>query len=270
MVRRKGGNKRANARASSGTSLSLFHPWISSLFHFHFHRVMNTPSPPPNRVLFPQSSSNSSPSLYSSLPRHDTYDNNTPSRTNDDIHLVPNRSLRCSNRGRVFISSHSPKKLSLPWSDGRHTSYASIETYTSDFTAVSESMLFKDKIFDATELYDQYSSPVSASLRVPSVSASPEQQKHHTFEKSFEASEWPKIILHIILCLVAYPILTIFVIIARNKTLFWSRLFVSVGCGAMGFALGLSLLSLARPFLEAVSAYQCLSFTQGYLPSFVT
>ncbi|KAK0237132.1 hypothetical protein EDD85DRAFT_770802 [Armillaria nabsnona] len=114
-------------------------------------------------------------------------------------------------------------------------------------------MLFKDKIFDATELYDQYSSPTSASLRAPSVGASPEQQKHHTFEKSFEASEWPKIIIHIILCLLAYPILTIFVVIARNKTLFWSRLFVSVGCGAIGFALGLSLLSLARPFLEAAT-----------------
>ncbi|KAK0237139.1 hypothetical protein EDD85DRAFT_771192 [Armillaria nabsnona] len=88
---------------------------------------------------------------------------------------------------------------------------------------------------------------------MPSVGASPEQQKPHTLEKSFEASEWPKIIIHVILCLVAYPILTIFVIIARNKTLFWSRLFVSVGCGAIGFALGLSLLSLARPFLEAAT-----------------
>ncbi len=223
---------------------------------------MDTPSPPPNCVLFPQSSLKSGSSLYSSLPRHDTYDNNVPSRTNDDIHLVPNRFRRSSDRGRAFISPLSPRKLSLPWFDRRHPSYASLESCSSDFTAVSESTLFEDEIFDATELYDQhYSSPPSAdnaSLRAPSVGASSigKQQKHHTVEKTrFEASEWPKIIIHVILCLVAYPILTLFVLIARNKTLFWSRLFVSVGCGAIGFALGLSLLSLARPFLEAASAY---------------
>ncbi|KAK0216238.1 hypothetical protein IW262DRAFT_1449725 [Armillaria fumosa] len=120
-------------------------------------------------------------------------------------------------------------------------------------------MLFKDEIFDPMELYDQhYPSPPSAdnaSLRAPSVDASPigKQQKLHTVEKWFEASEWPKIIIHVIFCLVAYPILTIFVVIARNKTLFWNRLFVSVGCSAIGFVLGLSLLSLARPFLEAAT-----------------
>ncbi|KAK0436703.1 hypothetical protein EV421DRAFT_1979647 [Armillaria borealis] len=216
---------------------------------------MDTPSPPPNCVLFPQSSPNSSSSLYNSLPRHDTYDNNMPSRTNDVIHLVPKRFRRRSDQGRAFITPRSPRKLSLPWFDGRHPSYASIESYNPDLTAVSESMLLKEEIFDATELYDQYSSPPSASLRAPSVGASPidKQQMHHTVEKWFEALEWPKIIIHIILCLVAYPILTIFVVIARNKTLFWSRLFVSVGCGAIGFALGLSLLSLARPFLEAAT-----------------
>ncbi|KAK0494191.1 hypothetical protein EDD18DRAFT_363264 [Armillaria luteobubalina] len=217
---------------------------------------MDTPSPPPNCVLFPQSSPNSSPSLYSSLPRHDTYDNNIPSQTNADIHLVPTRFRHRSDQSRVFTSPGSiPRKLSLPWFDRRNPSYASIETYNSEFTAVTESMLLKDEIFDATELYDQHSSPASASLRAPSVGASPigEQRKHRTVERSFEPSEWPKVIIHIILCLVAYPILTIFVVIARNKTLFWSRLFVSVGCGAIGFALGLSLLSLARPFLEAAT-----------------
>ncbi|PBK78679.1 hypothetical protein ARMSODRAFT_50189 [Armillaria solidipes] len=146
-----------------------FLSFIPSLFlKFVFHSAMDTPSPPPNCVLFPQSSPNSNPSLYSSLPRHGTYDNNIPSRTNDDIHLVPNRSRRCSHRGRAFISPPSPRKLSLPWFDGRHPSYVSIDSYSTDSTAVSDSMLFKDKIFDATELYDQYSSPASASLRAPS------------------------------------------------------------------------------------------------------
>ncbi len=171
---------------------------------------MDTPSlPPPNCVLFPESSRDSIPSLYRSLPRHDTFDNDIPGRTNDDIHLVPTRFGRCSDEGRAFISPLSPGKLSLPWFGRRHPSYAPIEGY----------------------------------------------KKYHTVETSFEASERPKIIIHIILCLVAYPMLFLFVVIACNKTIFWSRFFVGVGCGAIGFALGLSLLSLARPFLEAASAY---------------
>ncbi|KAK0467718.1 uncharacterized protein EV420DRAFT_1742822 [Desarmillaria tabescens] len=243
-------------RALQVGSPSFFRPSPPSLFHSH--SAMDTPpSLPPNCVRFPQSSP-SSRRLYSRLPRHDTYDN-IPSRTNDDIHLVPNHLRRCSDQDRIFISPFSPSKLSLPWFDGRRPSYASIESYNSDLTAVSESMLFKDEVFDATELYEQhFSSPAyadNASFKAPSAGASPisEQQKCHIVEKSFETSEWPKIIIHVILCLIAYPILTLFVVIARNKTLFWSRFFVSVGCGVIGFALGLSLLSLGRPFLEAAT-----------------
>ncbi|KAK0189510.1 hypothetical protein F5146DRAFT_628992 [Armillaria mellea] len=213
---------------------------------------MDISSPPPNCVLFPQSSPNPS---SSSLP---TYDNNipSPSRSSDDTHnnLVPNRFRRCSDQGHASVSPCSPRILSLPW---RHPNYVSIDSYSSDFTAASESTLFKDETFDATELYEQHypRSPPSVSLRAPSVGASPisEQRKHHTLKKSFEAWEWPKVLIHVILCLAAYPILTIFVVIARNKTLFWSRLFVGVGCGTIGFVLGLSLLALARPFLEAAT-----------------
>ncbi|KAF9004740.1 hypothetical protein BDQ17DRAFT_1354599 [Cyathus striatus] len=59
--------------------------------------------------------------------------------------------------------------------------------------------------------------------------------------------------IHVVLCLIAYPILQIFVVIARNKSLFWSRLFVGAGCGLLGFVLGVSLLQLGRNILEAAT-----------------
>ncbi|KAK0205990.1 hypothetical protein DFS33DRAFT_1256607 [Desarmillaria ectypa] len=120
-------------------------------------------------------------------------------------------------------------------------------------------MLFKGETFDATDLYAQHFSfpdfAGNASLRAPSPGASPisGQQKLHTIKEGFEAPKWRKIIIHVILCLIAYPFLMAFVIVARNKTLFWSRFLVSIGCGVIGFALGLSLLSLGRPFLEAAT-----------------
>ncbi|PBK73185.1 hypothetical protein ARMSODRAFT_881019 [Armillaria solidipes] len=117
-------------------------------------------------------------------------------------------------------------------------------------------MLFKGGSFDPMELYAQpYASPDDPLLKEPSPDASPisGHQDLHGVEKNFEAPEWHKIIIHVILCLIAYPFLFLSVKIAQNRTLFWSRLIVSVGCGVIGFALGLSLLSLGRPFLEAAT-----------------
>ncbi|KAF9021430.1 hypothetical protein BDZ89DRAFT_1071387 [Hymenopellis radicata] len=65
--------------------------------------------------------------------------------------------------------------------------------------------------------------------------------------------QWKRIALHVFLVGLAYPILLVFVIIARDKSLFWSRFVVSIGCGVIGFVLGLSLLNLGRPFLEAAT-----------------
>lgn len=83
----------------------------------------------------------------------------------------------------------------------------------------------------------------------------PKPPRQHPFAQNFEPPEWMKIFVHVLLCVFAYPILLVFVVIAREKTLFWTRFAVSIGCGLMGFLLGWSLLRLARSFMEAASQY---------------
>ena len=62
--------------------------------------------------------------------------------------------------------------------------------------------------------------------------------------------------IHVLMCVVAYPLLTITTVVAtKGKTLFWTRFVVGLGCGIVGFALGLSLLALGKAFLEAASKW---------------
>ncbi|KAG5350089.1 hypothetical protein C0989_000213, partial [Termitomyces sp. Mn162] len=67
----------------------------------------------------------------------------------------------------------------------------------------------------------------------------------------FEKPYWRDILLHIALCLVSYPILLAVTLVARNKSIFWTRFIVGVGCGLVGLGLGYSLLTLAKSHLEA-------------------
>lgn len=77
------------------------------------------------------------------------------------------------------------------------------------------------------------------------------RQRRHPFAQSFEPPNWKFIIIHVVLGVLSYPVLLIFEAIARDKTLFWTRLLVSVGCGLVGFCLGLSLIGLGKAYLEA-------------------
>ncbi|KAJ6567347.1 hypothetical protein DFH09DRAFT_457648 [Mycena vulgaris] len=81
----------------------------------------------------------------------------------------------------------------------------------------------------------------------------PKPPRRHPFAIRFEAPEWLFIIVHVALCVLAYPVLLVFVLLANHRTLFWSRLAVGVGCGAVGVALGLSLTRLGQRFLEAAT-----------------
>ncbi|KAF8954430.1 hypothetical protein BDZ97DRAFT_1865139 [Flammula alnicola] len=81
----------------------------------------------------------------------------------------------------------------------------------------------------------------------------PRTPKPHPFAKSFEAPQWRKLAIHILLCALAYPFLLVFVVTSRGKSLFWARLFVGAGCGLLGFMMGSSLLRLARGILEAAA-----------------
>jgi len=98
------------------------------------------------------------------------------------------------------------------------------------------------------------SPPVSPPWYRDSVIPGRKRAKRHPFSESFEPPRWRIILIHVLMCIVAYPLLTITAVVAtKGKTLFWTRLIVGLGCGIVGFALGLSLLALARAFLEAAS-----------------
>ncbi|KAJ8469557.1 hypothetical protein ONZ45_g16854 [Pleurotus djamor] len=77
--------------------------------------------------------------------------------------------------------------------------------------------------------------------------------RRHPFSSSFEAPCWKLLGIHVALSLVAFPVLFAFVIVAQNKTLFWTRLIIGIGCGLVGFCLGFSLINLGKSFLEAAT-----------------
>lgn len=81
----------------------------------------------------------------------------------------------------------------------------------------------------------------------------PKPPKRHPFSQWFEAPKWKTLAIHTMLCLATYPFLLIFVVIAKDKTLFWTRVAVGIGCGIAGLSLGISLVRLARSHLEAAA-----------------
>ena len=79
--------------------------------------------------------------------------------------------------------------------------------------------------------------------------------RRHPFASKFKAPDWQRLLIHFLLCLLAYPTLLLVVFLASSRPLFWTRTVVSLGCGLTGFALGVSLLGLGRGFLEAASLF---------------
>ncbi|KAF9464263.1 hypothetical protein BDZ94DRAFT_1289419 [Collybia nuda] len=124
----------------------------------------------------------------------------------------------------------------------------------------------KDAVYDNTQpefdpkyLHYDVSPPrdKSSSKTLPSPAlfprGLPKPFTKHPFAQGFEAPNWTQLLVHVGLCLVAYPFLMIFIVIARAKPLFWTRFVVSLGCGLIGFCLGFSLLQLGKKFLEAAT-----------------
>ncbi|KIY63410.1 hypothetical protein CYLTODRAFT_432999 [Cylindrobasidium torrendii FP15055 ss-10] len=147
------------------------------------------------------------------------------------------------------------------WRDHR-PSYLSLES-TDDKEDV--------KGFDPADLYDTLSyrnstytyndtpQPTSSDPLAPKFPSSafppsaPVPPHPIPFAQRFEYPHWKRILFHILLLALAYPFLLLFVVIARNRSLFWTRAIVAIGGGVLGFVLGLSLLSLAQPHLEAAT-----------------
>ncbi|KAF8919143.1 hypothetical protein CPB85DRAFT_881024 [Mucidula mucida] len=196
------------------------------------------------------------PARPTSFSRLSSYEKQQPENNTHDIPLLPNR--------LYDPPSPQPSQNWSPPSKHRpsHLSLSSSAAFTRDYGP--------DDQFDPNALYQPLTNhPGGQFINTPQTddgflitpspslfpNGLPKPPPCHPlpFAQSFEQPHWRKIALHIFLVALAYPILLIFVIIARDKSLFWSRFVVSIGCGIIGFGLGLSLINLGRPFLEAAT-----------------
>ncbi|KAJ7241979.1 hypothetical protein C8J57DRAFT_1367999 [Mycena rebaudengoi] len=151
-----------------------------------------------------------------------------------DIPLLPNRPSR---------GSHRPASLAVPQYEplvGRSDGFNPQDLYLSSSGK-------QNPLSPA-----QYDTPLKTPLSdlFPSRPRSP---REHPFAGGFEVPEWKVILFHVAFCAISYPVLLVFVLVADNMTLFWSRLLVGMGCGAVGVALGIMLARLGQRFLEAAT-----------------
>ncbi|TFK74366.1 hypothetical protein BDN72DRAFT_833278 [Pluteus cervinus] len=171
---------------------------------------------------------------YSSYdPFDDTPPSNRSSRTSypqsDEIPLAPNRRSAIPSSADPSPRGHRPKGLDLGGATSRYV---------------------------ALPYNDQYDLPTSshadeALIKGSHNGSSSKPPKRHPFNQNFEPPNWWYIGLHIAMCLVAYPIIILFILVAKDKSLFWTRFIVSLGCGILGLMLGFSLLRFGKTFLEA-------------------
>lgn len=89
------------------------------------------------------------------------------------------------------------------------------------------------------------------------------KRKRSPFGSGFEVPQWRQLSIHFILCAITYPCLEFFIMMAKGKPLFYTRIFVGAGCGIMGFALGLSLMELAKGIIETCSMSEFYSSSVG-------
>jgi hypothetical protein len=95
----------------------------------------------------------------------------------------------------------------------------------------------------------------------------PQPARQHPFFSNFEPPPWWPLLIHLGLCIVAYPILLFFVFITSDRSLFWTRFIVGAGCGLTGYALGASLIHLGKNILEAAGPYTCFCLSSCALVS---
>jgi hypothetical protein len=69
--------------------------------------------------------------------------------------------------------------------------------------------------------------------------------------RGFEPPRYGTLLVHAVLCALIYPTLLVCTILARNKSIFWARFIVGVGCTLIGVAVARSLLRMARRIMEA-------------------
>ncbi|KAJ7290676.1 hypothetical protein C8J57DRAFT_1276271 [Mycena rebaudengoi] len=155
-----------------------------------------------------------------------------------------------SSSGSTLDGSYDPSSLDIPIlhnrpsrGGNRPASLAVPPRESDDFNPQDLYLSSSGKQYDTG-----LKTPLSALF-----SSGPRPPRRHPFAGGFEAPEWKVILFHVAFCAISYPVLFVFVVVANNKTLFWSRLLVGLGCGAIGVALGIMLARLGQRFLEAAT-----------------
>ncbi|KAG6828760.1 hypothetical protein H0H92_006839 [Tricholoma furcatifolium] len=136
--------------------------------------------------------------------------------------------------------------------DQKHSYEALEDPYDPDYSEYNAQTIELKPMTISTE-----SSPTSATVLVPirhpgfrtdnsskppnfTSDYSPRRPRFPAFSRKypiatgFQVPQWTQIFVHILLCIVSYPLLLVVMLIARNKSLFWTRFIVGVGCGLVG------------------------------------
>ncbi|PPQ70480.1 hypothetical protein CVT24_013287 [Panaeolus cyanescens] len=92
--------------------------------------------------------------------------------------------------------------------------------------------------------------PTRGNSAVYSMSGS---RSKNPFGQAFETPQWIPVVIHIVVCGLAYPVLLGFVYLSDGRTLFLARLLIGLGCSIVGLTLGISLLTLAKGIFEAAT-----------------
>jgi hypothetical protein len=101
-------------------------------------------------------------------------------------------------------------------------------------------------------------SPLQPVRRVSSLPSASRNREEGWWSRHFEPPEWRPLAVHTALCLIAYPVVSLLLPLARGS-IFWVRAYVSLGCSVVGLSIGFSLLALVRKWIEAAGKRPTLS-----------
>jgi len=88
-----------------------------------------------------------------------------------------------------------------------------------------------------------------------------------TPSKRFERPNYLHIFAHAVFCCIAYPIVYVGAVAAKDKSLFWARVIVGSWCAGVGVVIGWSLVAFATKYTEAASKHTSPFFNPAGCPT---
>jgi hypothetical protein len=126
--------------------------------------------------------------------------------------------------------------------------YLKADDYSLPPTAdATKGLLDDDSKYYRETIFPGGPSPLPPSRRQPSLQAPPGAT---WWTRTFEPPDWKQLAVHIMLCLIAFPAISLILPLAQGS-IFWVRVYVSLGCSLVGLSIGYSLLQLVRKWIEA-------------------